>query len=177
MISLHGMSEQVILVNENDEELGSMDKMEAHVKGLLHRAFSVFLFDDKGNMLLQQRALDKYHSPGLWTNACCSHPQPGEETLQAANRRLNEELGIHTNLFYDGHLLYRTDASSSGFENGLIEHEFDHLFSGTYNGNIPFNPAEVNAVRWVSMQDLKEEMNISPENFTFWFKRVIAEKY
>ena len=120
--------EEVILVNEADEQIGVMEKMEAHEKGLLHRAFSVFIFNDKGEMLLQQRALNKYHSGGLWTNACCSHPRPGEDTLQAAKRRLMEEMGIETSLTLKNSFTYKT-----AFENGLTEHEFDHIFIGTFN--------------------------------------------
>src|SRR5688572_19216713 len=120
-----------------------MEKMEAHEKGLLHRAFSVFIFNDKGEMLLQQRALNKYHSGGLWTNACCSHPRPGEDTLQAAKRRLQEEMGIETPLTLKTSFTYKT-----AFENGLTEHEFDHIFTGTFNGEPNINSTEVNSYCW-----------------------------
>src|SRR5687767_9845264 len=132
------MSDQVILVNENDEQLGVMDKMEAHHKGVLHRAFSIFIFNTKGEMLLQQRAEHKYHSGGLWTNACCSHPAPGEETNDAAERRLQEEMGFSTSLVKVLDFTYRAE-----FDNGLVEHEFDHVYLGLYNGDIHPNPDEV----------------------------------
>ena len=121
--------EEVILVNEQDEQTGTIEKMEAHRKALLHRAFSVFIFNGKGEMLLQQRAMGKYHSPGLWTNACCSHPRPGEEVETAAFRRLKEEMGIETSLKKIFDFIYRTE-----FDNGLTEYEFDHVYIGTYPG-------------------------------------------
>jgi len=121
--------EQVILVNEQDEQVGIMEKMQAHREGKLHRAFSVFIFNNKREMLLQQRALNKYHSGGLWTNACCSHPKPNESTEAAAKRRLKEELGFETTLEKNFDFTYKAD-----FENGLTEYEFDHVFSGVYNG-------------------------------------------
>ena len=123
--------EQVILVNEQDEQTGVMEKMEAHQKALLHRAFSVFIFNDKGELLLQQRASDKYHSGGLWTNTCCSHPNPDEETITAAQRRLKEEMGFTTKLSKAFDFIYKSE-----FSNGLTEHEFDHVFTGYYNGEI-----------------------------------------
>src|SRR5688572_9486804 len=126
--------QEVILVNEFDEAIGSMEKMEAHEKALLHRAFSVFLFNKKGEMLLQKRAASKYHSPSLWTNACCSHPMPGEETKQAALRRLDEELGFTTSINKAFHFTYK-----AVFDNGLTEHEFDHVFVGEYQGAMQLN--------------------------------------
>lgn len=155
----------LILVNEQDEPIGTMEKMEAHRQGLLHRAFSVFLFDDEGNMLLQQRADEKYHSPGLWTNACCSHPMPGEDTLKAAERRLFEELGITTSVQPAFQFTYRAD-----FENGLIEHEYDHVFFGIYTGLIEPNPAEVKAISYESMNTLRTSLQNTPEQYTVWFK-------
>src|SRR5690348_5807899 len=119
--------EQVVLVNEEDQEVGTMEKMEAHRRGVLHRAFSVFIFNKQGEMLLQQRAQEKYHSGGLWTNACCSHPRPGEEVSEGAGRRLVEELGFETELQPVFNFVYKAN-----FENGLIEHEFDHVYFGTY---------------------------------------------
>src|SRR5215468_430433 len=115
--------EQVILVNELDEEIGTMEKLSAHEQGVLHRAISVFIFNEKGEMLLQQRASRKYHSGGLWTNACCSHPHPGEATHAAALRRLKEEMGFETSLKKAFDFVYKTS-----FDNGLTEHEFDHVF-------------------------------------------------
>lgn len=155
----------LILVNEQDEPIGTMEKMEAHRQGRLHRAFSVFLFDDEGNMLLQQRADEKYHSPGLWTNACCSHPMPSEDTLKAAERRLFEELGITTSVQPAFQFTYRAD-----FENGLIEHEYDHVFFGIYTGLIEPNPAEVKAISYESMNTLRASLQNTPEQYTVWFK-------
>ncbi|HEY0679349.1 MAG TPA: isopentenyl-diphosphate Delta-isomerase [Chitinophagaceae bacterium] len=158
------MSSEVILVNEQDEQVGVMDKLEAHQQALLHRAFSVFIFNQQGEMLLQQRAEDKYHSGGLWTNACCSHPSPGEETAQAAQRRLQEEMGFSTSLIKIFDFTYKAE-----FENGLTEHEFDHVFLGIYNGKIQPDPAEVQDYHYTSMDDLKIRMNDEPGAFTAWF--------
>lgn len=157
--------EQVILVDESDREIGVMEKMEAHEKALLHRAFSVFLFNDAGEMLLQQRALSKYHSGGLWTNACCSHPRPGEATAAAAARRTVEELGIHPDIHHAFSFVY-----IAAFDNGLTEHEFDHVFVGRYNGDTYPNPTEVEAVRYLHVAEIRREMRDAPENYTEWFK-------
>ncbi|HEY9363172.1 MAG TPA: isopentenyl-diphosphate Delta-isomerase [Chitinophagaceae bacterium] len=154
----------VILVNEKDEALGSMEKMEAHRKGLLHRAFSVFIFNDKNEMLLQQRAMNKYHSAGLWTNACCSHPLPGESTADAAGRRLQEEMGFTTPLTKLFDFIYRAD-----FENGLTEHEFDHVFTGEYNGDIHANKEEVTDYCFKPMEEIKQLLTLQPQLFTAWF--------
>lgn len=154
----------VILVNEEDEQIGLMEKMEAHRKGLLHRAFSIFIFNKKGEMLLQQRALNKYHSGGLWTNACCSHPIPGENTLEAANRRLQEELGFYTPLTKAFHFTYRTD-----FENGLIENEFDHVFTGEFGSAIKMNENEVNDFCYKPMEEIRQLLIDQPKRFTSWF--------
>lgn len=165
------MEEFVVLVNPNDEVLGLMEKQQAHIAGLLHRAFSVFIFNDKGELMLQQRAADKYHSPKLWTNTCCSHPRENETYLDAAKRRLQEEMGFVVELEYKFHFLYKAQ-----FENGLTEHELDHVFVGHYNDEPILNPEEVMAYSWISIEDLIIEMNQSPENFTAWFK-IIFEKY
>lgn len=157
--------EQVILVDENDKPIGNMGKLEVHQKGLLHRAFSVFIFNDKGELLLQKRASTKYHSPGLWTNTCCSHPQPGEETLNAANRRLREEMGIDTILIHKTSFIYRTE-----FDNGLTEHEFDHVFVGQSNDHPVINKLEIDEFKWMSLNTIKEDIKNSPQNFTSWFK-------
>lgn len=157
--------EQVILVNEKDMEIGTMEKMEAHRLGVLHRAFSVFIFNKQGEMLLQQRALEKYHSGGLWTNACCSHPRPGEEVLTAASRRLHEELGFKTSLDPIFSFVYEAN-----FENGLTEHEFDHVFFGTYNGEIDPNKKEVMNVKFENMQIINMELKQDPSKFTAWFQ-------
>ena len=159
------MLEQVILVNEADQEIGFMEKMEAHEKGLLHRAFSVFIFNNQGEMLLQQRAIDKYHSPNLWTNACCSHPQPGEDTASAAYRRLEEEMGFQTPISKAFSFIYKTD-----FDNGLTEHEYDHVFTGNYDGAIVPNSEEVQDFRYMSMDALRSSLLIDPSQYTSWFK-------
>ena len=155
----------VILVNESDEEIGTMDKMEAHKKGLLHRAFSIFIFNSRGEMLLQQRAEEKYHSPGLWTNACCSHPLPGEATLSAAERRLYEELGFRTTLDKLFSFTYK-----SVFDNGLTEHEFDHVYAGTYDGDIYPDINEVMNYEYRPLSWIDRELEKYPEKFTTWFR-------
>ena len=156
---------QVILVNERDEPTGAMEKIEAHEKGLLHRAFSVFIFNEHGEMLLQQRAPGKYHSPNLWTNACCSHPAPGEEVAAAAHRRLKEEMGFDTELEKAFAFTYRAE-----FENGLTEHEFDHVFVGRYNGPVNPDPLEVSRYRYLNLRELRKELQEQPGLFTEWFK-------
>ena len=156
--------EKVILVNEQDEETGVIEKMEAHRKGILHRAFSIFIFNGKKEMLLQQRAVNKYHSGGLWTNACCSHPRPGEITEAAAIRRLKEEMGFETNLEKIFDFTYK-----ASFENGLTENEFDHVFAGIYNGEINFNRTEVQDVCFRSMQEIESSLQTHPNKFTAWF--------
>ena len=160
------MSEQeVILVNENDEPIGTMKKMEAHQKGLLHRAFSVFVFDSNGRMLLQQRSAGKYHGANLWTNACCSHPFPDEDVKEAAQRRLKEELGFTTELHEIFSFTYKAQV-----ENNLIEHEFDHVFAGEYENEIRPNPHEVSNIVYKSMDQIKREIDLHPSDFTSWFK-------
>jgi isopentenyl-diphosphate Delta-isomerase len=155
---------EVILVDKNDVAIGSMDKMQAHEEGLLHRAFSVFIFNGKGEMLLQQRADKKYHSAGLWTNACCSHPAPGENTAEAAARRLKEELGFTTPLKKAFTFTYRAD-----FENGLTENEFDHVYTGIYDGHIVADIDEVKSYRYLSMKKIEEMIRKEPATFTSWF--------
>lgn len=157
--------ELIILVDEQDRETGLAGKMETHENGWLHRAFSVFLFTRDGEMLLQQRATDKYHSGGLWTNACCSHPLPGEDVDTAAARRLKEELGIETPLKKVFDFIYRAE-----FDNGLVEHEFDHVFTGYYSGEIPFNTEEVMDTDYLSLDEVEERVAASPEEFTPWFR-------
>lgn len=164
------MAEQVVVVSENDEILGLMEKMEAHENGILHRAFSVFLFNDKGEMLLQKRASGKYHSPNQWTNAVCSHPKIDETYLEGAQRRLNEELGITADLTEKFSFIYKADVGQN-----LWEHELDHVFTGNYEGSFVLNNDEVSEVRYISMQQLDEEMNANPENFTEWFKIILKE--
>jgi isopentenyl-diphosphate delta-isomerase len=169
------MKEYVILVDPTDQPVGRMEKMEAHEKGILHRAFSVFLFNEKGETLLQQRASTKYHSPLLWTNTCCSHQRDGESNAQAASRRLREELGIElapdrlNDVFS---FVYRAE-----FDNGLTEHELDHVLVGslpTYSAG--WNPDEVEGVRWATVEEIKNEMEQHPAHFTAWF-RIIFNEY
>lgn len=164
------MEEQVVVVSENDEILGLMEKMNAHENGILHRAFSVFLFNDKGEMLLQKRASGKYHSPNQWTNAVCSHPKIDETYLEGAQRRLNEELGITADLTEKFSFIYKADVGQN-----LWEHELDHVFTGNYEGNFALNEQEVSEIRYISMQQLDEEMNANPEKFTEWFKIILKE--
>jgi isopentenyl-diphosphate delta-isomerase len=157
--------QQVVLVDELDREVGVMEKLEAHHKALLHRAFSIFIFDGQGRMLLQKRAVSKYHSGGLWTNACCSHPGPGEAVLAAGERRLREELGFSTPLVKVFDFIYRTK-----FENGLTEYEFDHVLTGTYDGVVVPDREEVEEVKWVLLEELKAELFATPDAYTEWFK-------
>lgn len=158
-------TELVVLVDENDTPVGTMEKLEAHEKGILHRAFSVFIFNTKGEMLIHRRALDKYHSGGLWTNACCSHPRPEEPTEDAAHRRLNEEMGMSTELKHCFSFVYK-----SAFDNDLTEHEFDHVFIGTSDVTPLPNPNEVMDWRYVSLDNLDLELEKHPEHFTTWFR-------
>ena len=160
------MQEQsVILVDEHDSVLGSLPKLEAHKLGVLHRAISVFLFDFDGNWIIQQRALDKYHSPGLWTNTCCSHPFPNEESIDAANRRLMEEMGMECKLNYLFKFLYRAE-----LDNNLIEHELDHIYVG-FTNDIPHpNYDELNTWKTMSYIEIDQDIQANPENYTAWFK-------
>ncbi len=155
----------VILVDENDKELGFMEKLEAHQKGVLHRAFSIFIFNSKGELLLQQRADIKYHSGGLWTNTCCSHPMPGENIDEAASNRLMEEMGISTRIKQGFDFIYKAD-----FENGLIEYEFDHVFFGVSNDPPKMNLMEVQNWKYMSMDALAIELEINPQHYTAWLK-------
>lgn len=164
------MEEQVILVDENDNKIGLMPKMEAHEKALLHRAFSVFVLNDKGEMMLQQRALSKYHSPGLWTNTCCSHQRDGEHNIAAGKRRLMEEMGFVTELEELFSFTYK-----AAFDNGLTEHEYDHVMQGYYQGEPKINPQEVASWKWMKPEAVKEDMESHPENYTAWFKIIFNE--
>lgn len=156
--------EQVILVDSNDAMLGVMAKMEAHERAVLHRAFSVFIFNKEGHMLLQQRAAGKYHSGGLWSNACCSHPRPGEDTAAAANRRLAEEMGFTTTLRKAFDFIYQAQ-----LDNGLTEYEFDHVFIGVYDGNIAPDEHEVSNYQYVPLHQIEQRMQHEPDTFTAWF--------
>ena len=155
--------ERVVLVNTDDVEVGTMSKSQAHREGRLHRAFSIFIFNSEGRLLLQRRAAEKYHSGGLWTNTCCSHPRPGESVTQAATRRLKEELGISCALSPEFNFTYRAEEGAA-----LIEHEFDHVFFGTYDGPVLPNASEVSEVRWMRMNDLADDLRTSPEDYTAW---------
>lgn len=162
--------EEVVLVDANDQVLGTMEKIQAHREGLLHRAFSVLIFNDKNEMLIHKRASNKYHCGGLWTNACCSHPRLNEETIVAAKRRLTEEMGFTCDLKYVDSFIYKVD-----FSNGLTEHEFDHLFIGKYNDSFEPNPEEVEDWKYVSVDQIKEDIEKQPDLYTFWFKNIIKE--
>jgi isopentenyl-diphosphate delta-isomerase len=158
------MLQEVILVNENDEQIGVMEKIAAHEKALLHRAFSVFIFNSEGLLLLHKRAASKYHSPGLWTNACCSHPMPGETTDNAAIRRLYEELGFITPIKKAFHFTYQAP-----FDNGLTEYEFDHVYVGEYDGAIQTDADEVDCCRFVDLDEIEKEILSTPASYTPWF--------
>jgi len=163
--------EHVILVNEKDEQIGTMPKMEAHEKAVLHRAFSVFVLNDIGELLLQQRATSKYHSPLLWTNTCCSHQRIGESNIEAGKRRLLEEMGFVTELKDVVSFIYKAP-----FDNGLTEHEFDHVLVGTYNEEPNINIDEVNNFKWMTLENVKVDMELHPEVYTEWFK-IIFDKF
>jgi len=158
--------EEIILVDENDNEIGTEEKMKAHLDGgKLHRAFSIFVFNSEGKMLLQQRARSKYHSSGLWTNTCCSHPRKGEETNEAAHRRMKEEMGFDCDLNEEFSFIYRAN-----LDHGLTEHEFDHVFIGNYDGEVRPNREEADGFKWIDVGDLREDIKNNPQNYTEWFK-------
>jgi len=163
--------EQVILVNENNEQIGTMAKLEAHEKAVLHRAFSVFIFNDKNELMLQQRAAHKYHSPSLWTNTCCSHQRVGETNIQAGKRRLQEEMGFVVDLKESISFIYKAP-----FDNGLTEHEYDHVLIGNYNEVPIINPEEVAHWKWMPIEAIKNDILIQPELYTEWFK-IIFDKF
>lgn len=166
MITTHDVTEHpLVLVDENDQPVGLMEKMEAHRKALLHRAFSVFLFNKNGEMLLQRRALKKYHSGGLWTNACCSHPYPHESPQEAAQRRIREELGFQTEVTPAFHFIYK-----AALDNELTEYEFDHVLLGQYEGPVFPNEDEVGDYCYTSMAELKENLSTHPDKYTAWFR-------
>ncbi len=157
--------EKVILVNESDEPIGLMEKMEAHEKAVLHRAFSVFVFDDAGRMLLQRRAHSKYHSPGLWTNTCCSHQREGESSEVAAHRRLEEEMGFDCDLQEVFTFIYKAE-----FDNGLTEHELDHVLIGKWTGEPDFNKEEVSEWKYIALDELSADIKANADHYTVWFK-------
>lgn len=159
------MAEEVILVDAHDQELGLMEKMEAHRQGLLHRAFSVFVLNEKGELMVQQRAAEKYHSGTLWTNTCCSHPRKGETAEEAAHRRLMEEMGFDCPINKVLEFTYRAE-----LDKGMIEHEYDHLFIGEFNGEPNLNPDEAMAWKWMRLDELSADIEDQPEKYTAWFK-------
>ena len=157
-------------MSEDDQQLGLMGKMEAHKKAILHRAFSIFVFNKKGELLLQQRALDKYHSPGLWTNTCCSHQRDGESNIEAGQRRIQEEMGFHCELKELFWFVYK-----AAFDNGLTEHELDHVMIGSYEDDPIINQEEVASFKWMPLEDVKKDMQEQPELYTEWFKIIFKE--
>mgnify|MGYP000669175764 CR=1 FL=1 len=165
------MIEEVVLVNEKDEAVGTMEKMAAHEQAILHRAFSVFVFNTNGDLLMQQRAFSKYHSGGLWTNTCCSHPRPGEHVADAANRRLQEEMGFVTQLNETTSFIYKAP-----FANGLTEHELDHIMVGRFDNSPNINLEEVVSWKWMSLGAIKSDIKLQPLIYTEWFK-IIFEKF
>jgi isopentenyl-diphosphate Delta-isomerase len=160
--------ENVILVNREDQETGLMEKMEAHKKGALHRAFSILLFNSSGNLMLQKRAMSKYHSGGLWTNTCCSHPLPGETMENATRRKLKQEMGIEQELSFAFKFVYKAT-----LENNLIEHEMDHVFIGMYDGNPRINTDEVEDWKFISMDELRLDLTQNPDRYTTWFRLIV----
>lgn len=168
--------ENVILVDEQDKVIGEMEKIRAHQLGVLHRAFSIFVLNSKGEMLMQQRALSKYHSGGLWTNTCCSHPRPGEDILTAAKRRLKEEMGMEPELKELGSFIYKTNEKTVGFEDGLTEHEYDHVFTAISDLDPVINKEEVEDFKWMTINEIKESLKTEKEKFTFWFE-IAFNKY
>lgn len=165
-------NEYVILVDEQDNDIGVMEKLQAHQLGVLHRAFSVFIFNDKEQLLLQQRSLTKYHSAGLWTNTCCSHPRPNETIKDAANRRLFEEMGMSCDLKIKTNFIYKTS-----FENGLTEHELDYVLIGSSNQNPHINHDEVSSYKWLSIAVIKTDIISNPNQYTSWFKIALEKVF
>ena len=166
------MEELVVLVDEKDNQIGLMPKMEAHEKAVLHRAFSVFIFNEKGELMLQQRAASKYHSPLLWTNTCCSHQRDGEHNLKAGKRRLQEEMGFTTDLKEVFSFVYKAP-----FDNGLTEHELDHVMVGKFDGKPNINKEEVENYKWMQLTDVKTDIEKNPTIYTEWFKIIFKESY
>ena len=164
--------EKVVLVDEDDNQIGLMPKMEAHLKGKLHRAFSIIIFNSDRKILLQKRASTKYHTPNLWSNTCCSHQREDEDNIDAGKRRLNEEMGFVTNLYNFSSFIYRVE-----FSNGLIEHENDHIMLGVFDGTPKPNPNEVDEWKWIDIDILVEDMQINPDYYTAWFMIIMNNYY
>lgn len=168
---MSNMSEMVILVDQNDKEIGLIEKLQAHQEGILHRAFSIFIFNEKNEVLMQKRASNKYHSPGLWTNTCCSHPRKGETLDEATQRRLKQEMGFIVDMKKIFDFIYKTPVGDN-----LIEHEFDHVFVGKYSGqSIELNPEEVEEYKWMSLDNLTSDIENNPEQYTEWLKIAFKE--
>ena len=163
--------ERVILVDENDQKIGLMPKQEAHIKGVLHRAFSVFIFNSKNELMLQQRAFHKYHTPGLWANTCCSHQRDGESSIEAGKRRLFEEMGFTADIKETTTFIYKAP-----FDNGLTEHELDHILVGNFEGEPEINPEEVASWKWMDLEEVKNDIKVNPDIYTPWFK-IIFDKF
>lgn len=166
------MNNLIAKVNENDEVIGFGEKQHVHIKGILHRAFSVFVFNAKGELLIHRRADEKYHSPSLWTNTCCSHLPQGLEMEEAVHARLNDEMGFDTPLSYIKKFHYKIE-----FDNGLTENEIDHLYIGFYNQNPKPNPEEVSDYAWINTEALKRDINENPDNYTYWLKHIMANYF
>lgn len=162
--------EMIILVNYKDEEVGFEEKMKTHKKALMHRAFSIFIFNNNGEMILQKRAIEKYHCGGMWSNTCCSHPRKGEEVNNAAHRRLKEEIGFDCELIDMFTFHYKVK-----FNNGLTENEMDHVFLGFYDGKIKLNKKEASDFRWMKVENVEKEIKKNPDEFTVWFKIALKE--
>ena len=166
------IEEQVILVDEQDNQIGLMPKMEAHEKAQLHRAFSVFVFNKDKELMLQQRAASKYHSPLLWTNTCCSHQRHGETSIEAGKRRLQEEMGFVCELEEVFSFLYKAE-----FDNGLTEHELDHVMVGSFENDPIINKEEVESFKWMKLEDVKNDIKNNPNEYTAWFKIIFEKSY
>ncbi len=161
---------KIILVDENDRQTGTAGKMKTHRDGLLHRCFSILIFNDKNELLLQQRAKNKYHSPGKWANTCCGHPEPGEEIWEAARKRLKEEMGFTCELEESFVFHYKIE-----FDNGLTENEIDHVLKGRYNGKVSPNPLEVGDYKWIKLENVKEDIRDEPDKYAYWFRRIVEK--
>ena len=164
------MFNRVVLVDQNNNEIGTEDKLDAHKKGLLHRAFSIFIFNDNNQILLQKRSDVKYHSAGLWSNTCCSHPYNDKQLVEYANTRLLQEMGIQSNLKEFFSFIYKAE-----FSNGLIEFEYDHVFFGKYNSDPMLNIDEASSFKWINFKQLQLEIEENPTKFTFWLKKIVKD--